>query len=450
MLQTSSETLAGRYRLGARLGEGGFGSVYEADDLQVDRRVAVKILDPARAAVSPEQAERLLERFLREATATAAIRHPNVVSIFDLGRDGDRVYIAMELLIGRSLAREITFWPHGIEAPRLLPLFIDALRGLAVGHAAGVVHKDLKPENLFLSAPQTADERLRIIDFGVARVLHEQKLTATGKLVGTPRYLAPEYIKHLRVSPALDVYQMGLILVEALCAKPCIPRRLDLVTCCQRHVDGNLIIPAGLKDGAIGPLIARATAVDPERRYPDAGEFADALATIDPQEVFPEADGERRATRRLGVAPLNRATERIAALEAAVVDTQSPSRIEWTEPAPASRPTATGPTRRLGPAADIRAELERLEAQNATADAAAGEEERHTTEADLPAIVGPPDPSAEHDVASVVVSPQAFELDPTEMVDAPSLSARRRWPLALIFALVLLLVLLVLVILAVT
>jgi serine/threonine protein kinase len=301
MTRDAESLIGGRYRLDGRLGEGGFGAVYSGLDTKLKRTVAIKLLDPEAAARSKDQARLLRERFRREAIATAAIDHRNVVTVFDVGiaEKGD-VYIVMEQLEGRSLGEELHRLPHGLAAERCLPHFVHCLEALGLGHAAGIVHKDLKPSNLFLVHPGTSSESMCVIDFGVARVLHEEKLTATGRIVGTPRYLAPEYIEHHEVTPALDVYQMALILVETLTGTSCVPRNLDLVGCCQLHLAGDLRIPMGLLGGEFGDVIRRATARDPGDRYRDGTEFAEALARIDPASVLHDTSGDHRPTPKLG------------------------------------------------------------------------------------------------------------------------------------------------------
>lgn len=303
MSRQSGDIIGGRYRLDRRLGGGGFGEVFAAFDNELRREVAIKVLDPRRDAKDAREAENLRERFRREAVATASIRHPNVVTVYDIGvssDDGD-IYIVMELLVGRSLKEELDVFPNGLDPVRMIPHFVECLDALGHGHERGIVHKDLKPDNLFVVSPAGRAESMLIIDFGVARVVHEQKLTSTGRIVGTPRYLAPEYIEGHHVSPALDVYQMGLILVEALTGTPCVPKQRDLVACCQMHLDGELRIPKALLETALGPVIARATARDPNARFPSGREFAEALATIDPQAVLMDRRSELRETPRLGL-----------------------------------------------------------------------------------------------------------------------------------------------------
>lgn len=348
--------LSGRYELGKQLGSGGFGAVYQATDRQLQREVAVKIFDPRQTGSSEE----LQERFRREAIATAAIQHSNVVTVFDVGMTNDRIFIVMELLQGRPLTKELERWPHGMPATRAIPLLVGALEGLAAGHEAGIVHKDLKPSNLFLDDPGQPKEKLSIIDFGVARVLHERKLTATGKLVGTPRYLAPEYIEDLQVTPSLDVYQMGLITVELLCGMPCLPRRLDLVSCCQRHVDGDLEIPDGLREGEIGAVIAQATHVDSAKRYQTAAEFAAALAKVNPDDVQIRGADGHIPTPRLGVKPLTKPSVNTRPLHGGKA-AFSPPRPSKLGTGADKRSTRTGPTKRLGPSKDVAERLQKVE-----------------------------------------------------------------------------------------
>lgn len=269
-----------RYEVRDMLGEGGFGKVYRAFDTELQRPVAIKVLS-TKWISDDAQYEVYQERFRREAKVTAQIKHPNVVTIYDVGElETGQLYIVMEymggLTLSETLAREKFLAPK-----RAIPHVIGILEGLGLGHEKGIVHKDLKPGNLIVTRDATQGEMIRVFDFGIARVLHDRKLTATGRIVGTPRYLAPEYIEEMRVTPALDVYQMGLILVEMLAGSPCIPNTLDHITSCERHLSGTLDRPTFLLEGPLGAVLDRALARDEKSRFQNAKAFADALKTLD-------------------------------------------------------------------------------------------------------------------------------------------------------------------------
>lgn len=273
------EVISGRYEVSGVLGQGGFAVVYEARDRVVDRQVAIKVLNTFADAVDETNTQRAVERFEREARAAAMITHPNVVTIFDLGvadRFG-RPFIVMELLNGHDLSEELK--TRGAMPPeRALRLFTGALAGLAAGHERGIVHKDLKPANLFLTNPDTPDEKLRLFDFGIARLgAGTSGLTKTGEMFGTPQYMAPEYIGAGQVSPALDVYQMGLILVEMFTGRKVIEADVA-ITAAIAHGKGALPLPVELLEGPLGDVLLGALAHDPEVRFADAGVFLEALS----------------------------------------------------------------------------------------------------------------------------------------------------------------------------
>ena len=279
----SQTRLLDRYIVTRVIGEGGFATVFEALDSQGGREVAIKVLDVLELRAG-DQRDTFVKRFEREARLTSSVRHPHITQIFDFGTYDARnlPFIVMEKLHGEELGAYLS--AHGpMAATRLFPLFIDVLRGLAEAHDAGIVHRDLKPSNLFLKDPGTPHEALCIMDFGIAR-LHTDamttKLTKTDNIVGTPNYVAPEYITEQIVSPALDVYQMGLILVEALTGGPVVKAKDPLVAMFQ-HVHGQLDIPRPLLDSPLAPLLQRAMTRRHLKRWQHAREFADALEAFD-------------------------------------------------------------------------------------------------------------------------------------------------------------------------
>ncbi len=269
-----------RFQILGVLGKGGFATVYRARQVNIGRDVAIKIL--SLDSNDSQQSTKMQMRLMREARSAASIEHPDIVGIHDVGvTPSGAPYIAMEMLKGHDLSHEL----HQIgsmKPERLLPLMCRCLDALAAAHDKGVVHKDLKPSNLFLTNPGTLVEALKILDFGIAALLgdQEQRLTGTGQYLGTIRYSPREYIEHQIVSPALDVYQMGLILVEALTGSPVVQGQSP-VHCVHIHATGRLPVPKILVESPLGPVIAQALALDPAERYADAGAFRDALMAVD-------------------------------------------------------------------------------------------------------------------------------------------------------------------------
>ncbi len=284
----AGKLVQGRYKLAGLLGAGGFAKVFEAFDTNIERPVAIKFLDVHRSLSNPAAAKEVLARFEREAKLAARIEHPNVVNIYDYGLlgGGETVpFIVMERLSGHDLA-EVLADGGPMSAERALPLFAGCLDALGKAHGEGIVHKDIKPSNLFVSNPGERDELLRLVDFGIAHIRSaaEARLTRTGEVLGTPQYFAPEYIADQRVTPALDVYQMGLVLVEMLSGRPVVDLDNSLL-CMHAHSTGELEVPVGLVDSALGPVLRKALAYDETERYVDGYAFADALRDVDPSSI---------------------------------------------------------------------------------------------------------------------------------------------------------------------
>jgi eukaryotic-like serine/threonine-protein kinase len=244
-----SSPLGEELELGELIGSGGMGSVFRARDLRRSRDVAVKLL----AAQSDADAQARLER---EARTLALLDHPNIVRVFQISQSEGQPFIAMELLEGGSLADHLP-----LPAARVARLGIELCAALAYAHARGVVHRDLKPQNVLFAA----DGRAVLTDFGIARsfgdALGSWTLTAEGSVAGTPEYMAPEARKGAQPDPRMDMYSLGVVLYEALSGE--LPQ-------------GNFPpLPAGW-DRAI----RRALAPDPGQRYADAAAFARALSAL--------------------------------------------------------------------------------------------------------------------------------------------------------------------------
>ncbi|GAC1589855.1 MAG: hypothetical protein NVS3B21_06890 [Acidimicrobiales bacterium] len=278
--------VADRYRLGRRIGLGGMAEVRAADDLRLDRPVAVKFLDPALAA-QPD----LRRRFEDEARAAARLNHPSVVQVFDSGEWEGRPFLVMELLSGRTLAEEMAAGPLPVERVRQMAL--DVLAALGAAHEAGVLHRDVKPANLLVAA----DGSIKIGDFGIAKadpVSGERSPgetaplsppTMTGQIFGTPSYLAPERVAGKPATPASDVWALGVVCWEALAGRRAYPPGQGVQTALA-VVSTDLAPVAVIRpdaDPALAHAVDMAVARDPADRWPSAQLMADALAGARPE-----------------------------------------------------------------------------------------------------------------------------------------------------------------------
>jgi serine/threonine-protein kinase len=272
--------LAGRYRLERQLGEGGFGTIWRAEQLVLGATVAIKLIDLAIARQAGA-----LDRFLREAQAAAALRSPHVVQVLDYGVDGDQPFIAMELLEGETLAQRL----HRLG--RLAPseglrIVSHIARAVTRAHESNIVHRDLKPDNVFLVRNED-EEVAKVLDFGVAKIknpewLEESTQTRTGSLIGTPHYMSPEQVQgNKTVDYRSDLWSMGVIAFEMFTGqRPFVGNALgDLVLqICVRElpIPSHLApVPAGFDD-----WFAKAAERDPERRYQSARDLGAALREV--------------------------------------------------------------------------------------------------------------------------------------------------------------------------
>jgi eukaryotic-like serine/threonine-protein kinase len=203
--------LSGRYALETLLGSGGMGEVWRGVDEQLDRPVAVKVLQEHLA--DPE----LAGRFRREARIAARLRHPGITVVHDVGSDNGHLFIVMELLYGRDLAAMLVEAPAGLPIDATVSLTIQAAEALQAAHAGHVVHRDLKPANLFVQDGGL----LKICDFGIAWAVDSTAhLTATGQAIGTPAYMSPEQCQGQQVDERSDLYSLGCVLYALLTGQP--------------------------------------------------------------------------------------------------------------------------------------------------------------------------------------------------------------------------------------
>ncbi len=210
--------VAGRYEIVSLLGEGGMGAVYRARQLNLGRDVALKVLLPSEV----DSPENMRVRFNREARVASAIKHPNVVEIYDVGLDGELAYLAMEVLEGITLRERIPADESVLDLDLILDIASPLAEALVAAHALGAVHRDLKPENIFLEQVG-AGFRVVVLDFGLAFIEedeHAGRLTRHGIVMGTPDYLSPEQARGIEVGPPSDVYSLGCVLYELLTGRP--------------------------------------------------------------------------------------------------------------------------------------------------------------------------------------------------------------------------------------
>ncbi len=282
--------VGGRFTVMARLGAGSMGAVYRARQDGMHREVALKVLKPERAYDSASQ-----QRFEREARATSALASPHTVTVYDFGEEdlgqGPMLYLAMERLEGESLGQRLK------RVTRVAPLDAvriaqQALRSLAEAHDKGVIHRDLKPDNIFLHlipTPHGTEETVKVLDFGIAKILQpdlkvDSLETQAGTVFGTPRYMSPEQAQSKPLDGRSDLYTIGLILFQMVTGRHVFPDE-DAVVVMARHIQSLPPRPREVAPDAgisrkLEAVILRALAKDPRRRPQTAQEFHDELEAV--------------------------------------------------------------------------------------------------------------------------------------------------------------------------
>jgi tRNA A-37 threonylcarbamoyl transferase component Bud32 len=298
-LFASSDPLVGkvlldRVRIVRPIARGGMGKVYLGEQTKMKRRCAVKVLDP-RLAGGGDAAD-FTRRFLLEASVAAKLAHPHVVTIFDYGETPDGCFIAMEYLQGRSLSEELKGGRLGAE--RAVHIAKQVCRALREAHAQGIVHRDIKPGNIYLLKQDDDDDFVKVLDFGL---VHDSKSTegrehaGTDAIMGSPRYMAPEQVQGKEVDGRADIYSLGAVLYATLTGHPPFERRTELATMMAQVSDPvpsmqttapDLVLPAGLE-----AIVLRCLAKNPDERW---GSMDELLAVLQdrgapPAEAAPPA-----------------------------------------------------------------------------------------------------------------------------------------------------------------
>ncbi len=280
------QLVAGRYRVMERLGEGGMGHVYAAMHEAIEKRIALKVLKPEYSVKQD-----IVTRFQQEAISASRIKHPNVLEVFDFGKlDNGCAFLAMEFLSGNDLADELGRLGY-INTRRALRISLQICRALAAAHKAHVVHRDMKPDNVFLQRTEDGEEIVKIVDFGIAQLRNPEdeaksqptrrRLTKTGMIFGTPEYMAPEQAAGKKADQRVDVYATGIILFEMFTGA--VPFTGDsFMAVLAAHL--NDPVPSMLQyrpdleiSEELHAVVTRALAKDPGDRFPSMADLAFAI-----------------------------------------------------------------------------------------------------------------------------------------------------------------------------
>jgi predicted Ser/Thr protein kinase len=325
----TGRTIAGRYRVEEKIGEGGMATVYRAIDTALDRIVAIKVLRPS-FAQDPE----FVERFRREAHSAAKLSHPNIVQVFDTGSENGVYYIVMEYLPEPNLKRIIANYAP-LPLRKVLEVAAEACEALKVAHQAGIVHRDIKPQNILF----TNDGRVKIADFGIARAMTASDLTQTGTTIGSVHYISPEQAQGQPAGPHSDLYSLGVVMYEALTGR--LPFQGESpVSVAVRHVRERPQSPRAFNP-SITPsaeyVIMKALSKEIARRYASAAEM---LADI--RKIQEGADLDQT-----GILPMpdqaTEAIERADRAERTAVMARPPQRPAPTRPVARPRPAPPPP-----------------------------------------------------------------------------------------------------------
>ncbi|MCC6747295.1 MAG: serine/threonine protein kinase [Deltaproteobacteria bacterium] len=289
------QVVAGRYRVLKKMGEGGMGTVYLAEHMAIEKKVALKVLLQEYA-----RKQDLKERFLQEAKAAARIGHENIVDITDFGTTPDgSVFFAMEFLEGRDLSQVIR--KDGPMAwARAKPILLQICRALGAAHSKEIIHRDMKPENIYLIEREGRRDFAKLLDFGIAKVAgvgdSERRLTRTGMIFGTPEYMSPEQAQGHKPDHRVDIYAVGVIMYEMLTGE--VPFKADtFMGILTKHIFEQPVPPTKLKPtlgipGEVEAIVLKAMSKDREERFRSMAEMAAAIAQASGRMTRPTGDSQ--------------------------------------------------------------------------------------------------------------------------------------------------------------
>ncbi|HEV7699425.1 MAG TPA: serine/threonine-protein kinase [Pyrinomonadaceae bacterium] len=293
--------IIGNYKIEEKLGEGGMGAVYKGVDTMLDREVAIKALRPELASQ-----DSIVERFRTEAVTLAKLNHPNIATLYSLFRQGEELYMVLEFVRGETLD-SIMKSRGALPAEEAIPVFCQVLDGIDHAHELGIVHRDIKPANMMLTEKGT----LKVLDFGIARLLGSARMTRAGNIIGTLEYMAPEQVRGQETDGRSDIYALGMMLYEVLTGRlpfesenefELMKMQTEVTPPPPREI--NPAIPEEVEEA-----IMRAIRKDPEERFQTAGDFREMLqeAGLGTDAVIHGATGTfRRSSTRPSHPPISK------------------------------------------------------------------------------------------------------------------------------------------------
>jgi serine/threonine protein kinase len=261
--------IVGNYKIQEKLGEGGMGSVYKGVDTMLDREVAIKALRPELASQ-----DSIVERFRTEAVTLAKLNHPNIATLYSLFRQGQELYMVLEFVRGETLD-SIMKKRGALPAEEAIPVFCQVLDGIDHAHELGIVHRDIKPANMMLTEKGT----LKVLDFGIARLLGSARMTRAGNIIGTLEYMAPEQVRGLETDGRSDIYALGMMLYEVLTGRLPFDTQNEFELM-KMQTEQTPVPPRELNPAipeAVEAAIMRAVRKDPSERFQTAGDFSEML-----------------------------------------------------------------------------------------------------------------------------------------------------------------------------
>jgi serine/threonine-protein kinase len=334
------ELVAGRYRVEGLVGQGGFGAVFKAMQLPMNRAVAIKVVLPHAATNAEVRA-----RFRRESELAQRLEHPNTVRLYDFGETDDGLpFIVWEYLTGRPLDAILkASGAQGVE--RAARIGGQILKSLMEAHEKGIIHRDIKPSNVFLCDFSGERDFVKVLDFGIAKAADGQQVTRGGTMLGTPAYMSPEQVAGGEITAASDTYALGLVLAEIIVGQPVFAGDTALGIAMRQLSDDPAQMPSTVVDSRLGPVIVRATQKKVDARFSSAGEMLAALEAVEPgwlrasgrrPAIAGAAEAEDSANATSG--PTRESERELAASAATVSASSGVSSAPPTSPSPVDEP----------------------------------------------------------------------------------------------------------------